>query len=162
VGDEKSVRVIDENLIAGFMGLSHDEIPTGEPIVVELAEGGVLISVGVIGFVFDPELVQCEIQSFVILKFLMNHFPVREGFGGFRRGDRKQEIFQFFVSHLRRKGPKETSFLESSENKTDRVSGNTETFGDGTFPHFAIEFQTHDISDVTHGTPRVWHTTSSI
>jgi len=136
VGDEKSVRVIDENLVACLMGLPHNEIPTGEPHIVKPAEGGVLIAVGVIGFVFDPKLVQCEIESFVILKFLMNHFPVWERFGGFRRGDGEQEIFQCLVSDLRLEGPNEASFLESSENETDGVSGNTETFGDGTFPDF--------------------------
>ncbi len=48
VGKEEAIGVIDEELVAGFVGLAHDEFTTGKPFVIEPAKGGVLIAGGML------------------------------------------------------------------------------------------------------------------
>ena len=92
----------------------------------------------------------------------MNDFPVGKRLGGFRRRDGEQEVFQVLVGEGGREGPGNAGLFGSTENEPDGVSGNAETFGNGAFAQMAFEFQAENISDLTHGTPRVWHTTSSV
>ena len=67
IGDEESVCVIDEEFVTALVGLPHDKVEAGAPVVVSSTEGGVEISVGMLRFVFDPELVESQIQPFVVL-----------------------------------------------------------------------------------------------
>lgn len=112
-------------------------------------------------FVFNPKLIESEVQPFVVLKLLVYDFPVGERFGCLRRRSWEQKSFKGLVGEVRWEGPPHPGPIGSTENKANGVAGDAETLGDGAVSELAFEFQTKDISNVTHGTPRIWHTTSS-
>ena len=105
VSDKESVGVIDEEFVTALVGLPHDKVAAGAPVVVSSTEGRVEIAVGMLSFVFDPELVESQVKPFVVLQLLMGDFPLGERLGGLRRGDGEQEVFQGFVGEGGREGP---------------------------------------------------------
>ncbi len=113
--------IVDEELLAGAVGLPHDDVELLTPGTVVVTEPGVLVAAGVQRLVLKPQQVQRD--GLGAFEFTMHLDPIRyralAGIGGHR----EETSFEFGLVDPIRQWPGETGLLEAFEIVADGDRG---------------------------------------
>ena len=141
--------IVDEELLAGAVGLPHDDVELLTPGTVVVTEPGVLVAAGVQRLVLKPQQVQRD--GLGAFEFMVYLDPIRlralAGIGGHR----EEASFEVGLVDLLGQRPAETGLLEAFEIVADGDRGDAQAASDGASAQVGLEVQAKDFSDLAHG-----------
>lgn len=150
-------RIVDEQLLAGCVGLTHRHRQPGFPGAVKLAEPAVAVSVRMLGDVFIPHDRQRHVLA---LQFAPDGGPVRLLRPPMTQllacRATKQAALDFCFRQRQRRQPVETDRVKAAQRQPHRRSRNPYPY-----PNLAgrqpCHPQPNDIAHIAHRYPLHWH-----
>lgn len=152
----RQARVVHEELLPGPVALAKTDIQMARPLVIEQAELAVLVALGMVRLVLQPQKPQGHALAAQLPVDLLH-----VGKGACLRGNRRlrgeQQPIKRRIVKLRRQGPGEARQSGSLQILPDGAPGDPAARSDLLMGQVLLPFESQDFSNGAHGQPLCRH-----